>query len=514
MAANIEMSGIAYPEASAAPRRSFWIWFAPVQAAVVFTILAVAAGGQILRTWVMTALVWLMAMPLFVSLEAGLIGMMLFEPLRGIIRRAQYLFVDYADQDPIHVLTPIVTVFAVVQVMRSQRLTIFFATPMARTVSLLGLIYFVEIFNPLQGGLFLGLAGALFMLVPVAWFYFGQSVDEKFMRVALRLMIFMGIATSVYGVYQLLMGYPAFEQYWIDHTDNYVAINVGHIRRALATFSSAEEWGRYAQFGAIAALGFALGAKRFAHRCGWGVCGLVLLGAVILTGQRTAIFGLMTGFGWLILLGARSVPKMIMRFGILILPIVLVAVFVAPPSEDDMWRKNESETVGTLVSHAQRGTMKPADEESFQVRLENWGHLLTSVIPYRPLGAGLGAGSLGELRFQTDSDLPPIDSFILVVAIACGIPGALLFCWILGRSAWLATRNARHDLDDESVTLRRIVAALMPALILNSVFGLTFTLYAVAPLAWLLIGWIAREAERIRQASECEPVGEREIITI
>jgi len=33
-------------------------------------------------------------------------------------------------------------------------------------------------------------------------------------------------------------------------------------------------------------------------------------------------------------------------------------------------------------------------------------------------------------------------------------------------------------------------------------------------LAWLLIGWTAREAERIRQASECEPVGEREIITI
>jgi hypothetical protein len=401
-----------------------------------------------------------------------------------------------------------------VQLLRSQSIAIFFASPMAKTVSLLGLIYFVEIFNPLQGGLFVGLAGALFMLVPMAWFFFGHTVDERFIGIALRVMIFMGILTSVYGVYQLMLGYPAFEQYWIDHTDFYVSINVAHIRRALATFSSAEEWGRYAEFGAIAALGLAFGAKRIVHRCGWILCGLLLLGAVILTGERTAIFGLIIGVGALVMLGARSFPQMLWRAGILLLPIILVVVFVAAPSEDDMWSKDDSQTVSTLVSHAQRGTLKPAEEESFQIRLENWGFLLTSVIPYRPLGAGLGAGSLGELRFQTQSDLPPIDSFILVVAIACGIPGALVFCWILFKAMWMATSNARQDPAGSSVTTRRIVAALMPVLVLNSMFGLTFTLYSVAPLAWLFIGWIAREADLIRQANEAGAMEEREIITI
>ena len=77
--------------------RSTWIWFAPVQAAAAFTILAVATGGQVLRTWLLTAVVWMMAMPLFVGLESGLVAMMLFEPLRGLLRRAQYLFVDYAS---------------------------------------------------------------------------------------------------------------------------------------------------------------------------------------------------------------------------------------------------------------------------------------------------------------------------------------------------------------------------------------------------------------------------------
>ncbi len=489
-------------------RRSIWIWFAPVQAAAAFTVLAIAAGGQVLRAWLLTALVWLMAMPLLVSLEGGLIAMIVFEPLRGFLRRAQYLFVDYGDQDPIHILTPIVTLFALVQVLRSRRLAIFFATPVAKAVSILGLIYIVEIINPLQGGLFVGLAGALFMLVPLAWFYFGHNVNEKFIRTVLRLMVILGVLTSFYGMYQLLYGYPAFEQYWIDNTDYYVSINVGHIRRALATFSSAEEWGRYAEFGTIAALGFALGAKRLIHRCAWGLAGATLLGAVILTGQRTAIFGLMAGVGSLILLGARTFPRMILRLGLLVLPIVLVVVFVSPPSEEDMWAKSENETVSTLVSHAQRGTLKPAEENSFQVRLDNWTYLLTEVIPYRPMGAGLGAGSLGEVRFQSHSDLPPIDSFILVMAIACGIPGALLFIWILGKTTLLAMRNARSDVEDEGVNTKRIIAALMPALILNSIFGLTFTLYAVAPLAWLFIGWISSEAERIRQS------GEREIFTI
>jgi hypothetical protein len=481
---------------------------APVQAAAAFTIVAVAFGGQMLRTWLLAALLWLMAMPLFVGLEAGLIAMVLFEPLRGVARRAQYLFVDYAAEDPIHLLTPIVTLVALILLLRARRLEIFVATPLAGAVSVLGLLYFLEIFNPLQGGLLTGLGGALFMLVPLIWFYFGQAVDEAFINKALRLVVLLGIVTSAYGLYQLVYGYPAFEQYWIDNTDFYASINVGHVRRALATFSSAEEWGRYAEVAAIAAFGFAAGAKGIFRRGGWLVCGAAVVGAVLLSGQRTAIFGLIAGVATLVLLGAKSFPGALARVGLLLLPVVLVATFVAPPSEDEMWSKSDKETVTTLLSHTQRGTLKPAEEESFQVRLENWSQLLTGVIPYRPLGAGLGAGSLSEARFNTESNLPPIDSFILVVAIACGIPGALLFAWILARAVWLAISNRWALQEDSSAVTYRIVGALMPALILNSIFGLTFSLYSVAPIAWLLIGWISRERLRLEHANE------REIITI
>ncbi len=71
---------------------------------------AVAAGGQVLRGLVLSGLAWLLALPLLVSLEAGLIAMMLFEPMRGFLRRAQYLFLTYSDNDPIHIITPVVIV--------------------------------------------------------------------------------------------------------------------------------------------------------------------------------------------------------------------------------------------------------------------------------------------------------------------------------------------------------------------------------------------------------------------
>ena len=450
-----------------------------------------------------------MTLPLLVSLESTLVAMMLFEPLRGLLRRAQYLIVDYAGEDPIHLLTPLVTLMALAMLLRSQRLNMFRATPLAGSVSVLGLIFVLEIFNPLQGGLLIGLSGALFLLVPMVWFYFGQSVSEKFIHTALRLVVLAGIVASLYGVYQMMFGYPAFEQYWIDNTDFYSSIAVGHVRRAVATFSSAEEWGRYTEIGAIVAFGLAAGANKFSARIGWLICGPASLSAVLLSGQRTAVFGLMVGIATLVLLGATTWPRAIMRLGLLLLPVVLIGVFVSAPTDEEIWSKGDNETVSTLLSHTQRGTLKPAEEESLQIRLETWTHLVTEVIPYRPLGAGLGAGSLSELRFSAASDAPPIDNFFLVLAVACGIPGVLLFLWILSRATWLSLRTARRAATStRNANINRIVAALLPALILNSMFGLTFSIYSVAPVAWLLIGWISAESKRIPLEDE------REILTI
>src|SRR5260370_5014875 len=101
--------------------RSALIWFLPIQGAAVFTVIAITTGGQMLRTLILGGLDWVMALPLFVSLEAGLVAMMLFEPLRGLIQLTQYLFVSYANHHPIHDLITIVNLVALVLMFSARR---------------------------------------------------------------------------------------------------------------------------------------------------------------------------------------------------------------------------------------------------------------------------------------------------------------------------------------------------------------------------------------------------------
>jgi hypothetical protein len=258
--------------------------------------------------------------------------------------------------------------------------------------------------------------------------------------------------------------------------------------------------------GALIAFGFGAGANRLRQRLGWFLCGGCLSAVLLLIGQRTAIFGLIAGFMTLVLLGARSLRGVAGRLLLLLMPILLVAVLVKAPSADDMWDKDETETVGAVLSHTQRGTLQPGSEESLFVRLTIWQDLITDVLPYRPLGTGLGASSLGARKFSSGPQLPNSDNFVLVLAVACGIPGALLFVWILWRASLLAFRAARRARPQTlDATISRTVAALMPMLVLNSFFGLTFSLYSVAPVAWLLIGWISAEAGRAKESNSFLP---------
>jgi hypothetical protein len=468
------------------------------------TAWAIAAGGQALRGLVLGGLGWLLALSLLVSLEAGLIAMMLFEPMRGFLRRAQYLFLPYSQNDPIHIITPIVTLLAFAMLLHRRKLGILRATPLAGLVSILGLIYFLQIFNPLQGGLSVGFSGALFMLVPVAWFYFGQTIKTSFMETAFEVIVVLGIITSLYGVYQLAFGFPSYEQYWIDNTEFYNSISVGNVKRALATYSSAEEWGRYIEIAALIAFGFAAGRADLLRRAGWFLAGATLTVMLVLTGQRTAVFGLILGCVVLLLLGARTWRAVVGRVLLVLAPALLVAVLVKAPTNDDLWSHSEDDRAGAILSHTARGTLRPTEEGSLQERFTNWTWLATEVVPYRPLGVGLGATSLGAWRWSAEVDLPPIDSYFISTVVTCGLPTALLFMWILikaSRMSWRAFRNAEPGSAEPRVW--RIAATLMPVLILNSLFGNTFTLYSVAPIGWLLIGWIS--AERLRQAAAVSP---------
>lgn len=470
----------------------------PVSALAVW---AVNAGGEALRWVGLGTVAWSLAIPMLISLEAGLFAMMLFEPLRGLLRRAQYLFLPYTSTDPIHLITPAVTFLGLVLLLQRQRVRVFNATPLAWLVSILAFVYFLQMFNPIQGGLSVGLSGALFYLVPMAWFFFGQDMKSEFLTRALKLVVVMGLLTSIYGMYQLAYGFPSFEQTWVDNTDAYSSIAVGNIKRALATYSSAEEWGRYIQIGAIIAFGFCAGAVGYLRRGSWLLCGLALTVMLLLTGQRTALFGLLFGTVVLVAIGAKTWRGMVVRLMLVVAGGLLIVAVAKAPDEDDILSHGETERVQSVLTHTTKGALRPTQEYSLLERFDIWSKFATETIPQNPLGMGLGATSLGALRFDSSHDLPAVDSYFIALVISCGLPAALLFMWILGRASRLSWTSFRAAIPgSREAQVWRVVTALMPALILNSFFGNTFTLYSVAPVGWLLVGWISAEQLRQREA--------------
>ncbi len=475
-----------------------YIWFLVTQVYAFLGAWAAFAGTTAVRGFALATAGLMMLVPLLINLQWGLMAMVVFEPLRGFLRRLQYLIVPYSENEPIHLLTPIVTIVAFLFVFKRFSLGLLFDGPLTKAVTVLGAICVLQVLNPLQGGIAVGLSGALFYLVPMAWFYFARAVDDSFFPRVLRTVAVMGGLCSLWGLSQIVFGYTDFERYWIENTDAYSSIAVYNVTRALATFSSAEEWGRYVLLGALVSFGLAamksLGQRRF----GWLAAGLFLCFMLALSGQRTSIFGLVVGVVVLVATGARSVGGMVSRASLLIIPFVLIIALAGGMTEDDIYSQDSGNGIGTMLSHTKKGTVDPTGEGSLEARFTTWTAVWTETIPSNPFGAGLGSKSAMARRSGADGDGTPIDNHFFYLAISAGAPAMLLLVGILFAAGkrcvanWLST-----EAGSDAEVYNRIALALLSSFILNNFFGTSFAIYSVAPIGWLLIGWIARpKAER------------------
>ena len=166
------------------------------------------------------------------------------------------------------------------------------------------------------------------------------------------------------------------------------------------------------------------------------------------------------------------------------------------PDDSDM---KGGDGVSTLLSHTTKGTLDPANEYSFGARLDTWYMIIVSKIPSNPLGNGLGESGLASAR--EGAQLPPVDNHFFSLAIAAGVPAALLLVWIFWRGLRVSVRLCREaERGSREFAIARIVMALVASLILNNFFGTSFVIYSVAPIGWLLLGWLS--ARSIEEPAE------------
>jgi hypothetical protein len=400
-----------------------------------------------------------------------LYALLLWLPALGMLRRL-VTTLGSADPlgDPLLLVAPVAWVLlAAVAVSRGALRE---RTALATSVLVLTGLLTVSAVNPLQGGLTIGLAGMLLVVPPMLAFWVGRSlVDDLTLRRVIALVAWLALPAAAYGLAQTYFGFPSWDARWIVQ-DGYIALNVGGTIRAFSSFSSSAEYASFLAMGVITWL--ALG--RNALRLPVALAAVGLLGTALWFESQRSIVVLTLAAVWLLFAARRGLSLRWALVGgvALLVALPLVVGRIAP-------EQFTSSTTGGLSAHQAQGLSDPFGQQSTLP-----GHITMVTDGIRqaitnPLGSGVGAvttaaGKFGGVSVGTEAD--PGNA-----AVAAGALGLVAYLILVLRGLPLAYRIAAR---------RRDIVAVAALGILSVTFlqWLNGPQYAVAPLPWLMLGWL------------------------
>jgi hypothetical protein len=360
------------------------------------------------------------------------------------------------------------------------------STSLSNCVLILTLLVVAGAANPLQGDLITGVAGLLFVLVPMLAFWVGRQLcDDATLASVLKLAGVLGIPAALYGLWQVFLGFPRWDATWIresGYESLYVfAPGVEGTYRPFATFSAASEYAAFLGVAVLVWLVFGLTRRRFLISL--PVVGL-LAAAVLYASARGVLVGLVLALA-IIAAARRRLPIAIA------LVVAAASLVVLPLAARAASAAFEPESGGALVAHQVAGFADPLDPESstLPIHLSIVAEGLRTIVA-EPLGLGVGAVNLAGVKFGGEARGTEVD--VSNAAVALGIPGLVVYLVFVviafSRAYGLAVR--RGD-----------------SLALASLAVLTVTLfqwlngghYAVTFLPWLILGWVDRSDSEHRR---------------
>jgi hypothetical protein len=349
---------------------------------------------------------------------------------------------------------------------------------LADAVLVLSILIALGSLNPLQGGPLVGFAGLLFMLVPVLWFWVGRSfLDDDTFAPLLKLIAGLGIAAALYGLAQLFLGFPHWDEAWI-RDFGYTALNVEGHPRSFASFAAPSEYVLFLAMAMVVWVAFGL-------RPGW--IGLTIAAVALLSisifyvGSRGIVFVVAVA---LVVMAAAwrrlPTPFALVAGAMAIVLVPYLATRFAPASYG----------VGPQAGFVQRqveGLSNPLGHESTFLDHVNLVEIGLRSAVHQPLGIGVGAVTLagyrfGEVKGGTEADPSNI-------ATALGLPGLLTYTvvfFIAMRRAYMLASRRRDALS----------FAVLGILVVTIFQWLNGSHYSVALLPWLALGWLDRTAHR------------------
>lgn len=403
--------------------------------------------------------------------KLAILIMIAFLIVLGDLRRIVGYYIGAANYDPLLLIAPL---FVMILLFIPNKDFPFKQTKISKLVIALMIVMALQIFNPIQGGIKIGLAGALFTIIPLCWFWIGNKYGdlELLKNLSNNVIIPLAIAAGLLGFYQIFYGFTAFEQNWIDIVE-FDALHVGSVMRPFSFFTSPQEYATFLTIGLTATI---LSYKR--NPVFFGAASSLLLVGLFLTSVRGSIVMLLLALVSAIAISrAKSIAVFIPRF---VFSLIL-ALLISQPVLTALNKLEPPPMIADLYTRQITGLSKPLDQESSTLI----AHLyivtdgLVTALSY-PLGMGLGkSGNTGKFdgeAINLENDLS--------IFITTGIIGGLLYLLI----AYLVIINSMicwQSSRKEEIFLFTII--LIATLL--SWFG---GLYSISAIIWLAIGIINR----------------------
>jgi hypothetical protein len=406
--------------------------------------------------------------------RALIVGTLVWLVSLGLLRRYVSGVTATTTKDPLLLVAPLAVALLVFLAYRQgafndrSRLSI--------AVFLLSALMLASTVNPLQGSPLAGISGLLFSLVPVMWFWVARAfVDDTLLR---RILLFIGgagVIVAVYGLSQTLSGFSSVDKRWLA-IQGYTALRVGGTVRAFGPFVAASDYSTYLGVAVITLVGLA--GRR--SRTILALAGLAVVGwALALSSTRTVVVLVFVGLGMMLAARRGMGFARAALLGLGLFACVAIALSHINPA-----KTFKDPRTADLLTHQVKGLSNPFDQRSSTAS----GHLGLASIGLQsaltnPLGRGVSTMSLAATKFGGQSFGTETDASN--IAVGLGIPGLATYLAIVV----IAFRQA-HD----RAKTRRDVLSLVALGILAATFLNWFTggNYAVAPLPWLVLGWLDR----------------------
>jgi hypothetical protein len=460
--------GFAPSAAANRSRRRDVLWLGCVAAA------AAVAGCLVTQDVAVRALVALVAAAALVICavvmpRGVLYGLIVWLFALGLVRRITGG--AGAQLDPLLMVEPLV--LGVLVVTSGSRAGPRDRSTLAVLVFVLSVLLVVSAFNPLQGSVAVGLGGLFLSVVPMLAFWVGRNIgDDQLVGRVLRLYAVLSVAAAGYGLYQIFVGLPPWDERWILQ-GGYAALNVGGVIRAFGTASSATEYAFFLVIGLVA--WWTLGPRRAVV-----LPILAFIGcAIFYESSRSVVFAVTVTLSVLGALRVRLPFPLTVALGITaVFALVWLAGRVLPGTSGQ-------HPTAALVEHQLGGLADPLNPKTSTLSLhfELFWTGLTSAFS-DPFGKGVGAVTIAGSKFGGARHMTEVDPSNMAVAL--GLPGLTVYLSLVAvafRRAYQVVRSRRD----------RLAFCALGVLLATTLQWFSGGNYSVAILVWLLLGWLSRQ---------------------